>query len=409
MVNKPQTKMYTFIWEGLNKAGSRVKGESQNTNPALVRAELRQQGISPLKVRKKSTIFAMMTSKKIRSMDITLFTRQLATMLTAGIPLIQAFDLIGRGQNKLTMQQLVTSIKQDVENGASFSEALKKHPVYFNKLYVNLIYAGEQSGSLELMLQRVSDYREKIESLKGKIRKAMYYPAAVLSVAVIVTAILLIFVVPEFEDLFKGFGADLPAMTRMVITLSNSLQDHIWLLLASLILTIWIFLQAKQRSEHFNKTLDRIVLRLPIMGNILQKAIIARFSRTLATTFAAGIPLVNALDVVAGATGNSLYIEGTLKIRDEISTGQQLQAAMRNTQLFPSMVIQMVAIGEESGTLEMMLSKIADFHEEDVDNAVDSLSSILEPIIIVILGIIVGTLVIAMYLPIFKLGAAIHG
>lgn len=409
MVNKPQTKMYTFTWEGLNKAGSRVKGESQNTNPALVRAELRQQGINPLKVRKKSTIFAMMTSKKIRSMDITLFTRQLATMLTAGIPLIQAFDLIARGQNKLTMQQLVTSIKQDVENGSSFSEALKKHPEYFNKLYVNLIYAGEQSGSLELMLQRVSDYREKIESLKGKIRKAMYYPAAVLSVAVIVTAILLIFVVPEFEDLFKGFGADLPAMTRMVISLSNSLQNHIWILLASLILTIWIFLQAKQRSENFNKTLDRIALRLPIMGNILQKAIIARFSRTLATTFAAGIPLVSALDVVAGATGNSLYIEGTLKIRDEISTGQQLQAAMRNTQLFPSMVIQMVAIGEESGTLEMMLSKIADFHEEEVDNAVDSLSSILEPIIIVILGIIVGTLVIAMYLPIFKLGAAIHG
>lgn len=409
MATKPTARQqFTYIWEGKTKAGHPVSGEQVATNPAYIKTDLRRQGITPIKVRKKSTpLFTYTRKKKITSLDITTFTRQMATMLSAGIPIVQTFDLVGRGQSNPSLQALVANIKANVEAGATLAETLVKYPRYFNDLYCNLVGAGEQSGSLDIMLERLATYKEKTESLKGKIKKALFYPTAVIIVAFIVTAILLIFVVPQFESLFSGFGADLPAMTRMVIDLSRFMQSYWWVVLGIAITTVWGLVIAKRRSQAFAYLLDKLSLQLPIVGIILKKATIARFTRTLATTFAAGLPLVDALKAVAGATGNMLYSDATLKIRDDVSTGQPLQAAMRATNLFPTMVLQMVAIGEESGTLENMLSKSADFYEEEVDNAVDGLSSLLEPLIMAILGILVGGLVIAMYLPIFKLGTVV--
>ena len=397
----------TYTWTGRNQRGENVTGELDASTMSLAKATLRRQGIAPKKVRKKSKPFFSGRAKRITPRDITFFTRQLATMLTAGIPLVQAFDIVARGQANLNLEKLIGKIKNDVEAGSTFAEALRKHPKYFNELFSSLIDAGEQSGTLDIMLGKVATYKEKTESLKGKIKKALFYPAAVIMVAVLVTAGLLIFVVPQFESLFQGFGADLPAMTRLVINLSEIFQHYWWVAFVSAIIGTLAFTRAKQRSKKFNYFLDRASLKIPIIGTILEKAAIARFTRTLSTTFAAGLPLVDALEAVAGATGNLLYTDAAYKIRDNVSTGQQLHLSMRTTGLFPNMVIQMVAIGEESGSLEEMLGKVADFYEEEVDNAVDALSSLIEPLIMVILGTLVGGLVIAMYLPIFKLGAVV--
>jgi type IV pilus assembly protein PilC len=344
---------------------------------------------------------------KVTAGDIALFSRQLATMMTAGIPLVQSFDIVGAGHENPAMQKLILAIKGDVENGTSLADALGKHPLHFDDLFVNLVAAGEQAGALETLLDKIATYKEKTEVLKKKIKKALFYPAAVVAVAIVVTTILLIFVIPEFESLFRGFGADLPAFTRMVIDISNFVQRMGWLLLIAIVGGVWGFLYAKKRNRGVQHFVDRAMLKIPVLGAILHKAAIARYARTLATTFAAGVPLVEALGSVAGACGNIVYEGAVLKMRDEVATGQRLQRAMENTDLFPNMVNQMVAVGEESGSLDAMASKVADFYEEEVDNAVDSMSSLLEPLIMAVLGVLVGGLVIAMYLPIFKMGAVV--
>jgi len=403
MANTPNI---TFQWEGLDKKGSRVKGETTASSEILARAELRRQGINPTRLKKKpKPLFG--GKKKIAPKDIAIFLRQMATMMEAGVPLVQAFDIVGRGHENPSMQELILSMKSDVEGGTTFSNALGKHPKYFDELVVNLVNAGEQAGALETLLDKIATYKEKTESLKAKIKKALFYPTAVLVVAFIVTAILLIFVVPSFQDLFQGFGADLPVFTQFVINISEFFQSYWWLIFGGLAGAVVIFKQAHQRSPKFRRWLDLMSLKIPAIGELLRKASIARFARTLSTMFAAGVPLVEAMESVAGATGNALYKEATLRIRDETASGTQLQAAMRNTALFPNMVVQMVAIGEESGALDDMLDKVADFYEEEVDNMVDSLSSLMEPMIMAFLGVVVGGLVIAMYLPIFQLGAVV--
>jgi type IV pilus assembly protein PilC len=394
-----------FTWEGTDSRGKRVKGKTLATSEAAVRAELRRQGVVPVRVRKQTVLFQK--KGKVTSADIALFSRQLATMLAAGIPLVQAFEIVGNGHENPAMQKLILSIKQDVEGGTALAEALAKHPLHFDDLFVNLVEAGEQAGALETLLDKIATYKEKTEAIKKKIKKALTYPAAVLVVAIVVTTILLIFVIPEFESLFQGFGADLPAFTRMVINLSEFMRDKGWAVLAAVVAGISGYIYAYKRSRKLRETQDRLMLKAPIVGPILVKAAIARFSRTLSTMFSAGVPLVEALQSVAGATGNIVYENGVLAIRDEVSTGQRLQRAMENTGLFPNMVIQMIAVGEESGSLDEMSSKVADFYEEDVDNAVDNMSSLLEPVIMAILGVLVGGLVIAMYLPIFKMGAVV--
>jgi len=400
------TDAVTFKWEGVNRKGTRVKGESQATNEILLKAELRRQGINPLKVKKKpKSLFGQ--GKKITPGDIAVFARQLATMMTAGVPLVQAFEIIGRGHENPNMQDLILSIKGDVESGTSLADSLGKHPKYFDELFTNLVNAGEQSGALEALLDKIAVYKEKTEELKSKVKKALFYPTAVVIVGFVVSAILLLFVVPQFEELFQDFGADLPAFTQMVIGLSVLLQKWWWAVLIGLGATIFIFVTTKKKSAKMRRTLDLIALKIPIIGMILEKSAIARFARTLSTMFAAGVPLVEAMDSVAGATGNALYHEATLRMKDEVATGTQLQQSMRGTKLFPNMVVQMVAIGEESGSLDDMLGKVADFYENEVDNLVDGLSSLLEPLIMAILGVMVGGLVIAMYLPIFKLGSVV--
>jgi len=407
MAEKALKQPEIFIWTGTDKRGVRVKGQTRGSNPTIIKADLRKQGITPLKIKKQSSLFSQQKKKKITAKDIAVFFRQLATMMSAGVPLVQAFEIIGRGHDNVSMRDLILKIKSEVESGTSLSEALAKHPIYFDELVVNLVNAGEQAGVLEALLDKIATYKEKTEYLKAKIKKAMFYPAAVIVVAIIVTAILLIFVVPQFEQLFTSFGADLPAFTRLVVNLSEFMQDWWWLVFGSAIGAVVGILQAKKRSRKFSRTLDRILLKLPIVGSIMHKASIARYARTLSTMFAAGVPLVEALESVAGATGNVVYSDAVLMIRDSVATGQQLQFAMSQTGLFPNMVEQMVAIGEESGALDTMLSKVADFYEQEVDDAVDALSSLLEPLIMSILGILIGGLVVAMYLPIFKLGAAI--
>lgn len=408
MVSKATaSRVSTYTWVGVNKRGESVRGEGDAASIALLKSDLRRQGVTPKKIRKKSKPLLGDRAKKITQGDITVFTRQMSTMLAAGIPLIQSFEIVGRGLDHKSLYDLIMKLKGDVESGVTFAEALQKHPKYFNELYCNLVDAGEQSGSLETMLSNLATYKEKTESLKGKIKKALFYPAAVMVIAFLVSAALLIFVIPQFEELFAGFGAELPYVTRVVIQLSAFFQAYWWLVFGSMGLSVYGLITAIKRSRAFAHGVDRLMLKLPAIGPILEKAAIARFARTLSITFAAGLPLVDALKSVAGATGNILYSNATDQIREDVTTGQQLQFAMRATDLFPNMVIQMVAIGEESGALEEMLGKVADFYEEEVDNAVDSLSSLLEPLIMVILGVIVGGLVIAMYMPIFKLGSVV--
>lgn len=403
---KPK-KMPTFSWEGKDKKGNKVKGESVAANPMLVKADLRRQGITPGKIRKKSELFSSARKKAIRPGDIAVFSRQLATMISSGVPIVQAFDIIGKGHDNPSMQELVLTIKNDVEQGNTLAESLAKHPRYFDELFVNLIGAGEQSGALESLLDKIATYKEKTESIKKKIKKAMFYPTAVLVVAFVVTAILLIYVVPQFAQVFRGFGAELPAFTRFVLMLSDLFIEYWYMIFGGIIAGVFAFVEARRRSPKFSHLVDRVLLRIPVFGSILNKAAVARFARTLSTMFAAGVPLVDSLVSVAGAAGNIVYNNAIMEMRDKVSTGQQLQLAMKQTNLFPSMVVQMVAIGEESGSIDTMLNKVADFYEEEVDAAVDGLSSLLEPLIMVVLGVLVGGLVIAMYLPIFQLGSVV--
>jgi type IV pilus assembly protein PilC len=393
-----------FAWEGRDKKGNKVKGNSLAPDEPALRAELRRQGIAASRIRKQSQ---RLKGGKVTPGDIAIFSRQLATMLAAGIPLVQGLDIVGNGHDKPAVQKLILSIKADIEGGTSLHEALSKHPLHFDELYTNLVEAGEQAGALESLLDKIATYKEKTEALKKKVKKALFYPAAVMVVAIIVTVILLVFVIPQFESLFKGFGADLPAFTQMVINLSKFVQ-HNGIFLA--ILTggsIYAFIYFKKRSKAMRVFLDRLSLKIPIIGPILNKAAIARYARTLATMFAAGVPLVEALESVAGATGNIVYETAVLKMKDEVATGQRLQRAMESTGLFPNMVVQMIAVGEESGSLDTMSGKVATFYEAEVDNAVDAMSSLLEPLIMAVLGVLVGGLVIAMYLPIFKLGSVV--
>jgi type IV pilus assembly protein PilC len=394
-----------FQWEGMDKKGNRVKGKSLAPDEAALRADLRRQGIAPKRVKKQAQAFR--SGGKPNPADIAVFARQLATMLAAGIPLVQAFEIVGNGHEKPSMQKLILDIKADVEGGTALHEALGKHPLYFDDLFVNLVEAGEQAGALEGLLDKIATYKEKTEALKKKVKKALFYPAAVLVVAVIVTCILLIFVIPQFESLFKGFGADLPAFTQFVINLSKAVQEKGIYMAMVVGGAAYAFVYFKKRSKKMREYMDRIALKLPIIGPILNKAAIARYARTLSTMFAAGVPLVEALESVAGATGNIVYENAVLRMRDEVSTGQRLQRAMEATGLFPNMVIQMIAVGEEAGSLDEMSGKVATFYEAEVDNAVDAMSSLLEPLIMAILGVLVGGLVIAMYLPIFKLGAVV--
>jgi len=398
-------KQFPFAWEGTDKRGKRIKGQMLAVSENAVRADLRKQGVLAKRVRKKVQLFK--AGGSIKPEDIALFSRQLATMLEAGIPMVQAFDIVGNGHDKPAMQKLILSVKGDIEAGTSLHEALGKHPLHFNKLYTNLVEAGEHAGALESLLDKIATYQEKTEALKKKIKKALFYPAAVLAVAVIVTTILLIFVIPQFETLFKSFGADLPAFTQMVVGLSRFTQANGTYIAVLVGGAAYAFFWFKKRSRPMQEALDRFMLKVPIIGPILVKAAIARFARTLSTMFAAGVPLVEALTSVAGATGNIVYENATLKIRDEVATGQRLQRCMESTGLFPNMVVQMIAVGEESGSLDSMSGKVADFFEADVDAAVDGLSSLLEPMIMAILGVLVGGLVIAMYLPIFKLGEVV--
>jgi len=400
-------KQSVFAWEGLDRRGTKVKGELSGSNIVTVKAELRRQGINPRKVRKKSTLFASGKGAKIIPKDIAIFSRQLATMMSAGVPLVQAFDIIGRSHEKPRMREMLLSIKSDIEAGNTLAASLAKHPYHFDELFVNLVEAGEQAGVLEDLLHKIATYKERTEEIKAKIKKALFYPSAVMVVAFIVTVILLVYVVPQFADLFKGFGADLPAFTQLVINMSEFMQKWWWAVFGILIGTAVAGVQAKKRSVKFNHALDRILLKVPVVGLILNKAAIARYARTLSTMFAAGVPLVEAMTSVAGATGNQVYTDAVLRMREEVATGRQLQACMKDVGLFPPMVVQMVAIGEEAGSLDSMLAKVADFYEAEVRDAVDSMSSLLEPLIMAILGVLVGGLVVAMYLPIFKLGAVV--
>jgi type IV pilus assembly protein PilC len=394
-----------FLWEGKDKRGNKVRGKSLAANEATLRADLRRQGVAPTRVKSQSGAFR--GGGKVNPLDIAVFSRQLATMMSAGIPMVQAFEIIGNGHDKPAMQKLVLDIKANIEGGSTLHESLAKHPLYFDDLFVNLVEAGEQAGALETLLDKIATYKEKTEALKKKIKKALFYPIAVLAVALIVSTILLIFVIPQFESLFKGFGADLPAFTQMVVGLSRFMQHQGWMVLIVVGGAIYAFLYFHKRSRNMRRALDRAMLKFPIIGPILVKSAIARFARTLSTMFAAGVPLVEAMQSVAGATGNIVYEEGTLRMKDEVATGQRLQRAMENTGLFPNMVVQMIAVGEESGSLDTMSAKVAEFYESEVDNAVDSMSSLMEPVIMAILGVLVGGMVIAMYLPIFKLGSAV--
>lgn len=402
---KPVRKDTSFQWEGADKRGNRVKGKDLAVDEQALRAELRRRGILASKVSRELKLFS--GGGKVKPEDIALFSRQLATMMAAGIPLVQSFSIVGNGHDNPAVQKLILDIKADVEGGSALHEALARHPLYFDDLYVNLVEAGEQAGALESLLDKIATYKEKTEALKKKVKKALFYPTAVMVVAIVVTIILLIFVIPQFEALFKGFGAELPAFTQFVIDLSRLLQDQGILFAAGIFGAGYTFLYFKKRSKAMREALDRMALKLPIIGPILEKAAIARFARTLATMFAAGVPMVEALESVAGATGNIVYSNAVMKMREEVSTGQRLQQAMLNTGLFPNMVIQMIAVGEESGSLDEMSGKVATFFEADVDNAVDSMSSLLEPLIMAILGVLVGGLVIAMYLPIFKMGSVV--
>ncbi|MCK9238173.1 MAG: type II secretion system F family protein [Thiopseudomonas sp.] len=404
MAKAPKTTI--FVWEGTTRQGTKISGQMAEQDASLVKAQLRKQGINPIKVRKQG-IQLFSGGKRIKPMDIAIFTRQLATMMKSGVPLLQSFDIIIEGLDNANMTKLVQSIKADVSSGNSLASALRKHPQYFDDLYCNLVDSGEQSGALETLLDRVATYKEKTEALKAKIKKAMNYPIAVVLVAVIVSAILLIKVVPQFQEVFDGFGAELPAFTLMVIGISEALQEHGLIVLAVIIGAAFLFRHALVKSEKLRNSVDRALLKTPVVGDIIYKAAVARFGRTLATTFSAGVPLVDALDSVAGATGNVVFKNAVMLVKSEVTGGTQLNIAMRSTEVFPSMALQMTAIGEESGALDEMLDKVAIHYEAEVDNAVDGLTALMEPMIMAVLGVLVGGLIIAMYLPIFQLGAVV--
>ncbi|WP_372972661.1 type II secretion system F family protein [Marinobacter sp.] len=399
-------KLQAYVWEGKDRKGNKTKGEISGTNLALVKAQLRKQGVMPSKVKRKpKPLFG--GSKKVTPFDIAMFTRQLATMMKAGVPLVQSFDIVADGLDNKGLQELVIAIRNDVASGTSFAGALRRHPKHFNDLYCNLVDSGEKAGALEQMLDRIANYLEKTEILKKKVKKAMTYPIAVIVVAIIVTAILLVKVVPQFESLFQGFGADLPVFTQMVINLSEWMQKWWFVVLLGIVAFIFAFGQAKRRSQKFSDFVDKYLLKVPIVGEILDKSAVAKFGRVLSTTFASGVPLVDALDSVAGATGNAVYRDAIFKIKDEVSSGVQLQAAMRQTDVFPVMAVQLTAIGEESGNLDEMLGKVAEHYEAVVDDMVDNLTALMEPMIMSVLGVLVGGLIVAMYLPIFQMGQVV--
>jgi type IV pilus assembly protein PilC len=396
-----------FIWEGADRNGNRKKGEINASNMALAKAQLRREGINVLKIKlKPKPLFGIGGPRKkpITPLEIAIFSRQLATMMASGVPLVQAFEIVGTGHENASMSEMIFSIKADVEGGSSLTEALRKFPLHFDDLYCNLVQAGEHAGILDSILDRVATYKEKTEALKSKIKKAMFYPIAVIIVAVIVVTILLMFVIPEFESLFTGFGAELPAPTQVVVAMSHFMIDYWWAVFGIAFGLFGTFTYAKKRSRKMREFLDKLNLKLPVMGPILEKAAIARYARTLETMFAAGTPLVEAMSSVSGAVGNIVFSNGVDQIQQEVSTGTQLNKAMANTGLFPNMVIQMTAIGEEAGSLDSMLGKVADFYEAEVDNLIDGLTSLLEPIIMAFLGVVIGGLVVAMYLPIFQMG-----
>ena len=396
-----------FVWEGTDKRGIKMKGEQQAKNANMLRAELRRMGITPKVVKPKPKPLFGAAGRRVSPLDIAIFSRQLATMMKAGVPIVTSMEIIANGSKNPRMSALVNSVRAEIESGSSLYEALSKHPVEFDGLYRNLVKAGESAGVLETVLDTVATYKENIEALKGKIKKAMFYPAMVIAVALIVSGILLVFVVPQFEQVFQSFGADLPAFTQVVVGLSRFMVGWWWAILLGLVGLGVAFIMAKKRSLAFQRFLDRLILKLPVVGQIMHNSAIARFARTLAVTFKAGVPLVEALETVAGATGNTVYETAVLRIREDVSVGYSVNMAMKQVNLFPHMVVQMTAIGEEAGALDTMLFKVAEFYEQEVNNAVDALASLLEPLIMIILGVLVGGMVIAMYLPIFKLGAVV--
>ena len=398
-----EVKEFTFLWVGKNKAGKIIRGEQRATSETVVNATLRRQGVLVTKVSKQS----FRGGGKVTEKDVALFTRQLATMMKAGVPLLQTFDIVGRGHDNPAVGKLLLDIKSDVETGSSLSQAFRKFPLYFDQLYCNLIEAGEQAGILEALLERLATYKEKMIAIKSKIKSALFYPIAIIIVAFVITAIIMIFVIPAFKQVFTSFGADLPAPTLIVMAISDYFVAYWWAIFGSIGGGLYFFFYTWKRSESMQFAMDRLLLRVPIFGSLVRKSVIARWTRTLSTMFAAGVPLVESLDSVGGAAGNHVYKIGTKQIQGEVSTGTSLTSAMQNSQLFPNMVNQMVAIGEESGALDAMLGKVADFFEAEVDDAVDALSSLMEPIIMVVLGTLIGGMVIAMYLPIFKLGAVV--
>ena len=405
MAEKAQ-KLESYVWEGKDRKGNKAKGELTGSNLALVKAQLRKQGIIPDKVKKKpKPLFG--GKKKITPFDIAMLTRQLATMMKAGVPLVQSFDIVADGLENKGLQELVMSIRNDISSGTGFASALRKHPRHFDDLYCNLVESGEKAGALEQMLDRIATYLEKTELLKKKVKKAMTYPIAVVVVAIIVTAILLVKVVPQFESLFQGFGAELPVFTQMVVRLSEWMQSWWFVVLLGIVGVIFTFKEAKRRSPKFSDFVDKYTLKLPIVGEILDKSAVAKFGRVLSTTFAAGVPLVDALDSVAGATGNAVYRDAVMRIKNDVSSGTQLQASMRQQDVFPVMAVQLTAIGEESGNLDEMLGKVAEHYEAVVDDMVDNLTALMEPMIMSVLGVLVGGLIIAMYLPIFQMGQVV--
>ncbi len=394
-------KEINYSWEGKDKSGKVVKGDMRAAGTVVVKTSLRRQGIRVTKIKKTQS------GGTITDKDITLFTRQLATMMKSGVPLLQAFDIVGKGHSNKAVAKLLMDIKAEVETGSNLADAFRKYPLYFDALFCNLVGAGEAAGILDTLLDRLATYKEKIQAIKGKIKSALFYPISIIVVAFVITAVIMIFVVPAFKDLFEGFGADLPAPTLVVMSISDFFVDYWWAIFGGVGGGIYGFLYAWKRSVSMQKVMDKIALKLPIFGDVIRKATIARWARTLSTMFAAGVPLVESLDSVAGAAGNYVYYEATKKIQLEVSTGNSLMASMTESNVFPNMVIQMVAIGEESGSLDSMLSKIADFYEAEVDDAVDALSSLMEPMIMVVLGTLIGGMVVAMYLPIFKMGQVV--
>ncbi len=406
-VNRATSQLVPFVWEGTDKRGVKMKGEQPAKNANMLRAELRRQGITPRVVKPKPKPLFGQAGSPVSPKDIAFFSRQMATMMKSGVPIVGALEIISGGHKNPRMRNLIDAVRTDIEGGSSLHEAISRHPVQFDELYRNLVRAGESAGVLETVLDTIATYKENIESLKGKIKKALFYPAMTIAVAIIVSAILLVFVIPQFEEVFKGFGADLPAFTKAIVAASNFMVSYWWLMLLVTVGGLFGFIFAYKRSPRMQHLLDRLVLKIPVLGQIMHNSAIARFARTTAVTFRAGVPLVEALDSVAGATGNSVYEKAVLRVRDDVAVGYPMNLAMKQTNLFPHMVIQMAAIGEEAGALDTMLQKVAEYYEQEVNNAVDALASLIEPLIMVILGVLVGGMVIGMYLPIFKLASVI--